>query len=277
MGKTKTAFVAGIEEEKLSGAEKYKERQKKKAVAESISAKEKTQKVHITGLKGGQRIKAVEAEPVVAGEEESVEKKQVKEKIKKARGKKYIGARSKIDTNKLYPIPDAIKLLREVSYSSFDPTIELHLGVKKVGLTVNVTLPHQYGKTKKIEVADDATIEKLKKGKIDFDVLLATPDMMPKLVPFARLLGPKGLMPNPKNGTLVSKESLKKDTNKSAQSLYLKTEKDHPLIHTTVGKLSLKDSEIKENIEAIFSAISQKQIDKAFLKSSMSPSIKLSL
>jgi large subunit ribosomal protein L1 len=276
MGKTKTAFVGGVEEKTLSGAEKYKERQKKKAAAEAVSEKEKPSRVHITGLKGGQRIKVVEAEPIVSEPEEEIEKKQVKEKVVKIHGKKYLGAKAKIDKNKLYPLPDAIKLLREVSYSSFDPTVELHLGVKRVGLTANVTLPHQFGKAKKIEIADEATIEKLKKGKIDFDVLLATPDMMPHLVPFARLLGPKGLMPNPKNGTLISKESAKTDASKSAQALYLKTEKDHPLIHTAVGKLSLKDAEIQDNIEAILTAVSQKQIEKAFLKSSMSPSIKIS-
>ena len=282
MGKTKTAFVTGTEEAKVTGAEKYKERQKKKAVlVESLPSKDKKEKVHIAGLKGGQRIKIVEAEiPSEVSEEVKPESENVlpvteKKGKPKVRGKKYQNAKAKIDRNKLYPVPDAIKLIKETSYSSFDGTVELHLIVKRVGLTSNVMLPHPFGKTKKIEIASDETIEKLKAGRIDFDVLLATPEMMPKLVPFARLLGPKGLMPNPKNKTLITNPSDKSEALKSADSMFLKTEKESPVIHTVVGKVSFEDKNLQENVEAILSAIGVKQIEKVYIKSSMSPSVKV--
>lgn len=237
-------------------------------------------KVHVAGLKGGQRVKVVEAAPteeapVIA--EGTIEKKEAKKKIvEKVRGKKYVSAKAKIDREKLYKIADAVKLVKELSYSKFPGTMELHLIVKKTGTSVNLTLPHTAGREKKVEIADDATIEKLKSGKIDFDILVATPAMMPKLVPFARLLGPKGLMPNPKNGTLVADP--KKAQGFSAASITLKTEKEAPLIHTVVGKNSQDDKEIKENIEAIFKALGgSKQIERAFLKSTMSPSVKLAV
>jgi len=138
---------------------------------------------------------------------------------------------------------------------------------------VSVSLPHSTGKTKKIEVADEKTIAKLEKGVIDFDVLLATPDMMPKLLPFARLLGPKGLLPNPKNGTLIkSKEEAK---NFSTGKMTLKTEKEAPLIHTIFGKVSMEDKKLSENLETIIEAIGRKQIVKLFIKSTMSPSARI--
>ena len=284
MGKTKTAFVTGTEEAKVTGAEKYKERQKKKAVlVEAAPSQKKKEKIHLAGFKGGQRIKIVEAEipsevtEEVKSESEKPEEVLEKREKPKVRGKKYQNAKAKIDRNKLYPILDAIKLLKEVSYSSFDGTVELHILVKRIGITSNVKLPHPFGKTKKIEIASDETIEKLKAGKIDFDVLLATPDMMPKLVPFARLLGPKGLMPNPKNKTLITNPSVKTEALKSAESMFLKTEKDSPVIHTVVGKVSSDDKDLQENVEAIFSAIGTKQIEKVYIKSSMSPSVKLAV
>ena len=99
--------------------------------------------------------------------------------------------------------------------------------------------------------------------------------MMPKLVPFAKVLGPKGLMPNPKTGTLIKNPN---DAKKfSANSLTIKTEKDFPLIHTVIGKASQKDSELIENAEAIIEAVNKNQIVKVYLKSTMSPSVKLAI
>ncbi len=268
MGKTKTAFVTG-QEEALSGEEKYKLRLKKKAEKE---AREKA-KVEGVGLKGGERIKVVASEEIITAETPEEETKK-KAKIK-VRGKKYLAAKQKIDKSKEYEIDKAIKLVKEASYSSFDGTMEAHFIVKKQGLSASVILPHSTGKTKKIEVANEETVKKLQKGIIDFDVLLATPDMMPKLLPFARLLGPKGLLPNPKTGTLIKSEEEAK--NFSSDKVTIKTEKDAPLIHTIFGKVSMDNKKLEENLKSLIDAVGARQITKLFIKSTMSPSVRVKI
>lgn len=265
MGKTKTSFVS----EEILPADRQAKNEKKQHEAH----KGDENKVHVAGLKGGQRVTMVDSaqEEVAPEPQEETKKKKVVEKI---RSQKYQDVKAKIEAGKVYPIAPGIKLVKETSYSKFDGTMELHLVLKKIGVSAQVSLPHMAGREKKIEIATDETIEKLKSGKIDFDVLVATPDMMPKLVPFARILGPKGLMPNPKNGTLVADP--KKAKGFSANTLSIKTEKEAPLIHTVVGKVSQDDAEIKANIEAILKALGgSRQVLKAYIKSTMSPSVKI--
>ena len=276
MGKTKTAFVGETLEEKkpkkkLGRSEDFR----KPEVKEGKKQKEKSDKVHIAGLKGGQRIKVVEAQSLPQEETTSQEGAETKRiSPPKVRSKKYQEAKAKVKVGQSYKLPDAVALVKETSYSKFDGSVEMHLVVKKVGTSANVTLPHSAGKAKKIQVANDETIEKLKDGKIDFDVLLATPEMMPKLVPYARILGPKGLMPNPKNGTLIKSDA---DAKKfSGNTLNLKTEKEAPLMHTVVGKVSQADVELVDNAQAVLGTLGgDKQVVKAYLKASMGPSIKI--
>lgn len=259
MGKTKTAFVG----ESLESQTKPKKQNKK------------ADKVHLAGFRGGQRVKVIESEPVVDQAQEKLEAKEIKAKKVKARGKKYLLAKANINKNEVYNLPQAIALIKQISYSKFDSTLELHVVLKKSGFTTTTSFPHPFGKEKRIEVANEETIKKLSTGKIDFDVLLATADFMPKLVPYAKTLGPRGLMPNPKNGTLI--KSLADAKKFSTNLVSVKTEKDAPLIHLAVGKVSQSDNEITENIKAVFSVIDEKQILRAFLKSTMSPSIKLKI
>lgn len=260
-----------------TGTNKNKEKSEKAHKAEAA-------KVHLSGLQGGQRVKMVGADlpdeaQAKAGEQGTVSDKSMasrRKTIERVRGKKYVEAKKKFDNIKTYSVTEAIKLVKETSYSKFDGTVELHMIVKKAGISAQVALPHQAGKTKKIEIATDETVEKLKNGKIDFDVLVATTEMMPKLVPFARLLGPKGLMPNPKNGTLVP--DAKKAKGFSIGSIVLKTEKEAPLIHTVIGKISQDSKELEDNLEAIFKAFGgSKQIDKAYIKATMGPSVKVKI
>jgi large subunit ribosomal protein L1 len=262
MGKMKTAFV---------GSEENKNEKK-----HDQAHKGEAEKVHVAGLKGGQRVKVVEAAkteeaPIIEGEAQRTPEKKIVEKV---RGKKYVEAKAKFDREKSYKIEEAVKLIKSATYSKFDGTMELHIVVKKAGISAQVVLPFQAGRQKKVEIADEDTVKKLQAGKVDFDILVATTEMMPKLVPFARLLGPKGLMPNPKNGTLVA--DLKKAKSYSTGAVTLKTEKDAPLIHTVIGKNSQKDEEIADNTKAVIKALGGgKQIVRAFIKSTMSPSVKL--
>lgn len=233
--------------------------------------------VHLAGLKGGQRVKMVgdEETEIKKGEEKSQSPKG-KKIVERAHSKKYTAAKAKLEHEKFHKVSEAVALVKEASYSKFDGTMELHLVLKKIGASIQVSLPHQAGRQKKVEIATDETIEKLKNGKIDFDILVATADMMPKLVPFARLLGPKGLMPNPKNGTLVNDPKKAKEF--STGTITLKTEREAPLVHAVVGKVSQKGEEITENIEVILKAFGgDKGIVRAFLKSTMSPSAKIKI
>jgi len=271
MGKTKTAFVESVKEESKKSS--FDELKEKRAKQEAVKkGKEEKSEIHISGLKGGQRIKIIEAEPIITAEESKKEEEKAK-KAPRIRGKKYNEVKSKIDRTKTYSPEEAIKLVKETSYSKFDGSVELHLVIKKQGLSVQVSLPHSAGKEKRVEIATDETIKKIEAGKIDFDILVATADMMPKLVAFAKILGPKGLMPNPKNGTLVT--DIKKAKTVGGNNITIKTEKEVPLIHTVIGKVSQKEEELEKNLAAIIKAISEKQIQKAYLKATMGPSVKI--
>jgi large subunit ribosomal protein L1 len=276
VGKTKTAFVSGMPGEEKSGKAAYEAKRKRKLEEEKKrQADEKKAQVGKVGLKGGERIKVVSGPAPEEVAAESDKKEEAKSQKKpKVRSKKYKDAKAQIDRNKLYSVKDAVKLVKKTSYSKFNGSVELHLVAKKP-VNVNVELPHSTGSEKKVEVADDKTIKKLKAGKIDFDILLATADMMPKLVPFAKLLGPKGLMPNPKAGTLIKSA---KDADKfKGNNVVVKTEKKQPVIHTIVGKVDMDDKKLSENISAVIEAVGKKQLLRAYLASTMSPSVKIKI
>lgn len=226
------------------------------------------------GLKGGDRIKVVEAEPIKLTEEKVSEEEKKKERKPKKRGKKYLAAKTKIDSNKLYPLARAIKLVKEASISKFIGNLEAHLVVKQIGELGELNLPYFKGKSKKVVIADDQVVEQIKAGKIDFDVLLASPKIMPKLIPFARILGPKGLMPNPKNGTLVDhpEKAIKRFAN---NSLKVKTERKAPVVHLVLGKLNQPDKELIANVEALIKLLGPGQIKKMVLKATMGPGVKV--
>lgn len=222
---------------------------------------------------GSTKTKEITAEPIESQEATATEQKQTSQKKARVRGKKYKDSLAKVDKTKLYTPEDAIALVKETSTAKFNASVELHVQVKKEGLSVNVSLPHSAGSSKVVEVANEKTIEKLKNNTIDFDILLSTAEMMPKLVPFARILGPRGMMPNPKNGTLIKTEADAK--NFSVDDLTLKTERKAPLIHTVIGKVDMKDKDLLENLEAIINAVNKRQVVKAYLTSTMGPSVKL--
>ncbi len=99
--------------------------------------------------------------------------------------------------------------------------------------------------------------------------------MMPKLVPFARILGPREMMPNPKNGTLI--RDPKQAANFSASTLTVRTEKKAPVIHTVAGKVSQTEAQLEENVNAILEAVNRRQILKAYIKPTMGPSVRIQL
>ena len=133
-------------------------------------------------------------------------------KVAKKRSKKYSTAKKKIDVNKYYSLAEAIKLVKETSLSKFEGKVEAHVTIFDIGNIGEINFPHLETTSKKVVILNDTILAEIKEGKIDFDILIATPATMPKLLPLARTLGPKGLMPNPKDGTLTDKpeESLKK-------------------------------------------------------------------
>ncbi|MBI3577433.1 50S ribosomal protein L1 [Candidatus Gottesmanbacteria bacterium] len=212
------------------------------------------------------------------------EGKRKKEKGKKAKpkSKRYQEAAKLVDRNKQYALTDAIDLVKKTSLTKFDGTVELHINLnhESIGETkafrASVRLPHATGKTVRVAIADDELLLKIEKGQLDFDVLVAPPSMMPKLAKFAKMLGPKGLMPNPKNGTVTDNPE-KRAKELAGGEVNFKTDPDQPLLHLVVGKVSQPEKELAENIEAYLSAIGKPKILKVTLSSTMGPGIKVAL
>lgn len=282
MGKIRVRVLGDEASEKVQQEEAKKRRETKKALKDKEHVKG-------VGLKGGQQIKMVEGvelkpdvEAMLNGEtgEEKSEKKARKIKVR-VRSKRYLDLSSQVDRKKHYPLKQAVELVKKTSTVKFDATVEAHVNLaafvftkEKTSLSGTVVLPHGTGKKRRIKIADDSVIENVQKGTIDFDVLVAHPSMMPKLAKVARILGPKGLMPNPKIGT-VTPDPEKRAKELEGGEVNWKTEPDHPVVHQIIGKVSFTQKQLEENLKKLLSSIGSGKVAKITLSSSMGPGIKV--
>jgi large subunit ribosomal protein L1 len=229
-----------------------------------------------TVMSSTDEIKIVEAPTDQTSTESTETTVEAPKKVKasRTRSAKYVAVRSQVDKTKKYSVTAAIDLIKKLSYTKFEGTITAHVVVKEVGTSASLTLPHSTGKTLRVAIADDAVIASIQDGQIDFDVLVAHPSFMPKLAKLAPVLGPKGLMPNPKNGTLTpNTEAQKKKL--EAGTVTIKTEKKAPLLHVRMGKTSMDTKQLAENINALLKALTGKT-QSLVIASTMSPGVKIS-
>ena len=221
-------------------------------------------------------------------------------------GNKYVEASKNIDKSKFYDVKEAIKLAKESSVTSFDSSIEvaikLNVDPKKADqqLRGSLVLPNGTGKTRKVlviakgdaaQAAKDAgadyvgdadMIEKIEKENwFDFDVIVATPEMMPILGKLGRVLGPKGLMPNPKTGTVTMNTAKAVEDIKKGMVQY-KTD-SYGNIHSIIGKVSFDETKLLENINYIYKTIVKSKpqavkgtfVENVSISTTMGPGIKI--
>lgn len=204
-------------------------------------------------------------------------------KEKKSRSAQYVKNTEFVERGKLYELTEAIETIKKASYSKFDGSVELHLRLNKKkskGSTESskgfVNLPHGTGKEKKIIVLDEAKIEQIAKTKkIDFDVAIASPALMPKIGKIAKILGPKGKMPDPKAGTVTDNpEAVIKEIQSGKVEFRIDSTDN---IHQIIGKVSWETSKLQENIKVMLALYPKSRYASAYLTASMAPSVQLSL
>lgn len=246
----------------------------------------------------GQRVQNVVSEEII---DESTVKKEVeeareelrkdkekdkpksvtKEKKKDSRpkhGKNYFSAKEKIE-DKLYPLDEAIDKVLETAKAKFDSTVEFHAKITMTGIRGMVILPAGAPKEKKVfEITETNIVDfsaKIKAGKFDFDMLITKPEMMPKVAPLAKILGPKGLMPSPKSGTVVEDTKTAMEEIKSGKVEY--KQDDHKNIHLAIAKASWGKEKIKENAEVVMKILPKNKVAAIYLTSTMGPSVKVEI
>jgi large subunit ribosomal protein L1 len=212
---------------------------------------------------------------------EKTDKKPAKAAPKKAkvRSKGYHAAKAHIEAGKLYPLEEAMELVKKVSLSKFDGSVEVHLKLtkkKNKGASESPKgifhLPHGSGKQKNIIILDEAKIEEIAKTKkIDFDVAIATPDLMPKIGKIAKILGPKGKMPDPKSGTVTTDPQKAIDDINSGKVEYRIDAQNQ--IHQMIGKVSWDSSKLLENVRIVLAAFPKSRLETVHLSASISPSV----
>jgi len=218
------------------------------------------------------------------------------------RGKKYLEAAKKVEAGKVYPVEEAVKLVKETNIVKFDATVDvsfkLNIDPKQADQQVRGTLilPHGNGKTKKVlaitDKVDDALaagadfaggqemIDKIQRENwFDYDVIVATPNMMGNIGKIARVLGPKGLMPNPKAGT-VGPDIAKAVKEIKAGKVQYRVDKEANM-HVSIARCSFEDAKIVENLNALVDAVIKAKpaackgtyIKTAVLHTTMGPSV----
>ena len=296
--------MAEEEAKKLDEVSAPVEEAKETAEPETYAKSGKKSKKHIEEVKAEEERQARKLER--AAEEAVVKPKGAKPITRsrlERRGKKYQESYKQIDKTKVYSLKDAIALAIKTSPVKFDASLEAHvrLGVDPRQADQNIrttlVLPNGNGKTVRVAVfapldackaakaagadiaEDEEFLKQLEKGEINFDVLISTPQYMPKLGKFARLLGPKGLMPNPKAGTVtMDVEKAVKDS--KAGKVEYRVDKQS-IVHIGLGKVSFGDAKLLENANAFFDSLkSQKPaslkgtyVKSVFITTTMGPSI----
>jgi large subunit ribosomal protein L1 len=218
------------------------------------------------------------------------------------RGKNYDAAVKKVDRSKEYQVAEACALVKEMKYAKFDETVEAHVRLNlKKSQTVRDTVlfPNQFRAEKRIvvfckpdkakeamdagamEAGDDALIEKVKGGWLDFDVAVATPDMMKDVGKLGMVLGRRGLMPNPKTGTVTHDVASAIAELRKGRTEF-RSDKSN-IVHIAVGKVSMEPAKIGENLEILLAEIGRKRpsdtkgefIQSVYVASTMGPGVRV--
>jgi large subunit ribosomal protein L1 len=306
----KTKVIKDAPEKKVA-----KEVKAPKKTTETMEVvEEKDEKIAKAGKRSAKALKEVEEKQ--AKEERKTETAEAKPEKPKViqkpprsklerKGKGYRKLAVQIDKTKVYELKNGLELAIKTSPSKFDATVELHirLGVDPrqadQNIRDNVTLPAGSGKTLKVAVygeddvvavakkagADiaqsDEFLQQLEKGVMNFDILITTPSQMQKLSKYARVLGPKGLMPNPKNGT-VTNDIAKAITEAKAGNVEYRIDSTG-IIHLGIGKVSFGEDKLEQNAQAVLSSIKANKpsslkgnyVTSVYLTTSMGPSISI--
>jgi len=217
------------------------------------------------------------------------ERKSAKPGKTKPRSKKYQEVIKDLDRSKSYPIAEAVDMVKKLSYAKFNATIEAHINTAALGIRGLVSLPYASGKKIRILAfgkgseqsgadvfGSDEVIEEINKGKVNFDLVVTTSDWMSKLAKVARILGPRGLIPNPKNGTIT--DDLKKAVESfQAGKTEYKTESKAPVIHLAVGKIDQPTEQLQANVKTLMQTLGKTRVKKLTLSPTMGPSVKVDL
>ena len=297
-----------ISEESVAASKENAVASKEDAVAseEKFAKSGKKSKKHIEEVKAEEERQARKAEKAEKDAEAAGKPKGEAPKVRpliERRGKKYQEAHKQIDRTKTYTLKDAIDLAIKTNPTKFDATLEAHvrLGVDPrqadQNIRTTIVLPNGNGKTVRVAVfapldevkkakaagadiaEDEEFLKQLEKGTINFDVLISTPQYMPKLGKFARLLGPKGLMPNPKAGT-VTTDVEKAVKEAKAGKVEYRVDKQS-IVHIGLGKTSFGADKLLENATTFFDSLKNQKpaslkgqyVKSVFLTTTMGPSI----
>lgn len=252
-------------------------------------------------LKEAEELQAKEERKISAAEEEASDKPKQQSKSTRSRlerqGKKFQAAAKLVEKDKAYSLKEAVELAQKTNPAKFDASVEVHINLNvdprhaDQNIRDNLVLPAGTGKAIRVAVFDDEKVEaadlqgveeitkQLDKGEMNFDILIATPAQMPKLGKYARALGPRGLMPNPKSGTVTTDVAKAVREAKAGRVEYRVDSTG--IVHLPVGKVSFKSGDLQKNVEAVFASVKGNKpasvkgnyVKAVYLSTTMGPSI----